>query len=369
MDNNLNFSLNNQIKVNNEEFLVIGGITFHNRDDDYDWQEFKLRSLKNKKIKWLSVDLTYDEYAIYTESIGKLNLKGYKKADYGQARVVSFFGDVDVDRNEIVDFEEYEDFSEEKIISIEKWNEETEYSKGYYVDKEDIQLISALSRNNRKVSQSAIPYQTSNKTKNIFSSIAITSIALIIIGIFIGLFGSNKNKMSDFIKKDSNFTYLTSITSDLNSKEKANVYSTNLTVEDAAKKIIDGIDGKLEDVQENTDDNTVAILTKYEYCLVYTDTNNETLVQINSRLYTYSSTHSPYRSNLTTSNYYRRYYYSRGFFNDKSKYSKYTNGFNDSDYNYIDPNYNDKYKTYSSSIRQSSVGSRTSSGGGTSSGK
>ena len=200
MDNNLNFSLNNQIKVNNEEFLVIGGITFHNRDDDYDWQEFKLRSLKNKKIKWLSVDLTYDEYAIYTESISKLNLKGYKKADYGQARVVSFFGDVDVDRNEIVDFEEYEDFSEEKIISIEKWNEETEYSKGYYVDKEDIQLISALSRN---VSQSTIPYQTSNKTKNIFSSIAITSIALIIIGIFIGLFGSNKNKMSDFIKKSS----------------------------------------------------------------------------------------------------------------------------------------------------------------------
>jgi len=366
MDNNLNFSLNNEIKVNNEEFLVIGGITFNNKDDDYNWQEFKLRSLKNKKIKWLSVDLTYDEYAIYTESISKLNLKGYKKADYGQARVISFFGDVDVDRNEIVEFEEYEDFSEENIISIEKWNEETEYSKGYYIDKEDIQFISAISRD---LSQSSFPYQTSNKTKSIFSFIAISIVTLIIMGIFIGLLGSNKTKISDFIKKDSNFIYLTSITSDLNHKEKANVYSTTLTVEDAAKKIIDGINGKLEDVQENTDDNTVAILTKYEYCLVYTDTNNETLVQINSRLYTYSSTHSPYRSNFTTSNYYRRYYYSRGFFNDKNKYSKYTTGFNDTDYTYVDSNYNDKYKTYSSSVRQSSVGSRTSSGGGTSSGK
>ena len=180
----------------------------------------------------------------------------------------------------------------------------------------------------------------------------------------------NKNKMRNFLEKDLNFTYVTSITSDLNSKEKADVYGTSLSVEEAAKKLIDSVKGKVEDVQENTEDNTVAILTKYEYCLVYVDeTNNETLIQVSSRLYSYSSTNRLYRSSTVSSNYYRRYYYSRGYFDDQNKYKKYTSGFYNDTYDYVDSNINDKYKDYSYSVRQSSASTRTSSGGGTSSGK
>lgn len=381
MKENLDLKLNYKIKINEEEFSVIGGITFYNVADGYKWEEYKLKNLKNRSIKWLSVDITYDEYAIYTEVRRKLNTEGYKKADYGRAKVVSYFGDVDVDKNETVDFEEYEDPTEEKIIGIERWEGETEYSQGYYLDKEEIIILSreetALSKKENTLSQrkNSNYGNVSNRKK---TNLNILKKLILIYGVFIlvgaigfGILANQGNhKIRNFLKKDQNFAYETSITSDLNPKEKADVYSTSLTIEDAAKKIIDCVNGKVEDVQENTEDNTVAILTKKEYCLVYSDeTNNGTLIQISSRRYTYSSTNSPYRSSGTCSNYYRRYYYSRGYSEDYDKYKKYNSGFENETYDYVDSNLNDKYQDYSYSVRQSSASTRTSSGGGTSSGK
>ncbi|MCI7441928.1 MAG: DUF4178 domain-containing protein, partial [Clostridium sp.] len=104
-------------------------------------------------------------------------------------------------------------------------------------------------------------------------------------------------------------------------------------------------------------------------CLVYTDTENQTLAQISQRSYVYSSTNNPYRSTNTTARYFRRHYYTIGYSSDSSRYKKYTSGYDNYDDGYIDTNSNNKYKTYSNSVRQSSVNSRTSSGGGTSSGK
>ncbi len=353
MKENLNLKLNYKIKIAEEEFLVIGGITFYNVADCYKWEEYKIKNLKNRSIKWLSTDVTYDEYAIYTEVHRKLNTSKYKN----------------------VDFEEYEDSTEEKIIGIERWADETEYSQGYYIDKEEITIISkeetALSERKK--------FNNANgqiNKKSITLGKLIKKIIIISVMVFVGLLAIgaicnlDTSKIRAFLEKDQNFVYETSITSDLNSKEKADVYSTSLTIEEAAKKIIDSVNGKVEDVQENTEDNTVAILTKKEYCLVYSDeTNNGTLIQISSRRYTYSSTNRPYRSSSTCSTYYRRYYYSMGYFDDESKYKRYNNGFENETYDYVDSNLDDKYKDYSYSVRQSSASTRTSSGGGTSSGK
>lgn len=381
MKENLNLKLNYKIKIAKEEFLVIGGITFYNVADCYKWEEYKIKNLKNRSIKWLSIDVTYDEYAIYTEVHRKLNTSKYKKADYGRAKVVSYFGDVDVDKNEIVDFEEYEDSTEEKIIGIERWKDETEYSQGYYIDKEEIIILSkeetALPKKEntlgqRKNSSYKNGINKKDRSVSILKKYILIFAALMLVGTigFRILANQGNNKIRDFLKKDQNFVYETSITSDLNSKEKADVYSTSLSIEEAAKKIIDSVNGKVEDVQENTEDNTVAILTKKEYCLVYSDeTNSGTLIQISSRGYTYSSTNRPYRSSSTCSTYYRRYYYSMGYFDDESKYKRYNNGFENETYDYVDSNLDDKYKDYSYSVRQSSASTRTSSGGGTSSGK
>ena len=190
-----------------------------------------------------------------------------------------------------------------------------------------------------------------------------------VVGFLVPKIFINKDKIADYLSSSGLFTYTTSITSDLNNNEKADVYSTALSVEEAAKSVIDCVNGDVEDIQENAEDGTVGIMTKYEYCLVYTDTENQTLAQISQRSYVYSSTNNPYRSTNTTARYFRRHYYTIGYSSDSSRYKKYTSGYDNYDDGYIDTNSNNKYKTYSNSVRQSSVNSRTSSGGGTSSGK
>ena len=128
---------------------------------------------------------------------------------------------------------------------------------------------------------------------------------------------------------------------------------------------------EIEDVQQNEEDNSVAIITDNEYCIVYSDTDdvNNTLVQVSSRLYAYTSSESPYHSNTYVSNYYRDYYYSRGYSSDNERYNKYATSYENFSGDYIDKNISDNYRTYSTSVRQSSVYSRSSVGGGTGFGK
>ena len=146
---------------------------------------------------------------------------------------------------------------------------------------------------------------------------------------------------------------------------------THYDVDSAAKDIIDAINGKTEDVQQNTEDgdNSVAILTKKEYCLIYTSEDGETLVQISTRKYAYYNDDDPYRSRTGTRRYYRRYYYSRGYSSDYGSWGSTNSPYDSYSGGTINSNPNDTYNSYAGSVRQSSTTSRSSSGGGTSYGK
>lgn len=375
--NNLYFETGDKIKVDNQKYIVKGLITFYNDADDYRWTEYKIKSINSSTIRWLSIDTTYDEYAIYDQckynkTFDESNIisQGYKEADYGQARVTAFRGSVDVEVGDRVRFREFEDISEEKIIAIEIWEDEAEYSKGYYLDEDEIEKLESDNEySDYNVTNKGYYSNDSGKIKNVF--IGIVGIIMVIF-IVIGAKSIGKPKqvaMSQFIGSDSNFTYTTSITSDIDNSQKADVYSTKLSVEAAAKAIIDGIGGNTEDVQENIEDSTVAIMTADEYCLVYISETGETLVQISNRKYTYSSNNEPYRSRSSTGRYYRSYYYTRGYASDSDRYSGSKNGYENYSDGNVSTNSSNKYQSYSDSVRQSSAGARTSSGGGTSSGK
>lgn len=383
-ENNLYFGTGDKVRIEQEQYDVQGLISFYNDADDYRWTEYKLKAISSGVIRWLSIDTTYNEYAIYDQyryskefKDDEIIAKGYKQADYGTATVSAFRGDVDVDTGDIVRFKEFEDSTEEKIMAIEVWEDETEYSKGYYLDEDEIEKVSdnAGSYDNSDYSQSKVinegHYEGGSGNGKTVAIILVALIVLIPILVIVikGIGGSKTVSMSQFISSDSNFIYTTSITSDTDSNEKADIYSTTLDVESAAKAIIDGINGETEDVQENSEDNSVGILTAEEYCLVYISETGETLVQISTRLYTYSSNNTPYRSHYNTGIYYRSYYYTRGYTSDTNRYSGYQSGYQNYNDGTVNTNSNNKYQSYSSSVRQSSAGSRTSSGGGTSSGK
>ena len=382
MEEALKFRKGDHIKIEGELYQVLGGIELVNRSDGARWTEYYVQNLQNGKERWLSVDEIYDEYAIYTSCDGKgfseeeLDTKGWKNADSGVEEVLGWFGNVDAEQGEKASYTEYEDSTGEYLMSVEHWDGETEYAKGYYLDKDEIEVASDLQQAGNR--QFRVDYnncqprqpQTMQKKKGRNKKIlAVVVIAVMAWGIWAMTKSASKKEIRNYLEDSPFYSYETSITSDLNEDEKADVYSTHRSIEMAAKDIIMAIDGKTEDVQENTEDESVAILTEHEYCLVYESEEGKTMVQASSRAYVYQSTNDPYHARTTTSRHYHSFYYFRGYSRDASRYNNRASGYQNYDGTAPEYNYSDTYRTYSNTVRQGSAGTRTSSGGGIGFGK
>lgn len=379
MGKELVLSKGQKLMIEGRSYRVTGGMEFHNRSDGSRWTEYQLKDMENGCIRWLSADNMYEEYAIYTQcayssEFDEMELfrNGYRQADKGRASVISAFGDVDTDPEEGVSYTEYEDGSGERILAVEQWEDETEYSRGYYLDLEDISL---LERDNPAYGQregtSAAASGFGGKAGGIQGkTLAVAAVLLIAAAALVmNVLASNKKTISRFLKEDTRFVYETSITCELKPKEKADVYKTDLSVDGAARAVIEGVEGNTEEVQQNEEDGSVAVLTKDEYCLIYTDMEQETLVQVSSRSYAYHTTAAPYRSTPGTHSYYRSFYYSVGLGRDRRRFKRAVSGYEDYTDGTLSADPSDPYRNYSDSVRQSSVRTRRSSGGGISSGK
>lgn len=240
INGNLSLDVGSNIRINRVRFVVDGYIVFMDCNDTR-WTEYKLKSSEESKVRWLSVDVLNNEYAIYSEEFSQENIEanGYKEVDSRSAKVVDYSGNVDVDLNDQVFYKEYEDNTEELLISIENWNNEYEFSKGYYIDKDDIEKLDLEFDNidNKYILDKVNRFNTPKKQKINLGII----IMIILIPIFL-IFGLSNNKqdnsLSKFISSDSNFQYETSITSDLDDQKKADVYSTNKTIEEEGFSVI-----------------------------------------------------------------------------------------------------------------------------------
>ena len=382
MEEALKFRKGDRIKIEGELYQILGGIELVNRSDGARWTEYYVQNLQNGKLRWLSVDEIYDEYAIYTSCDSKgfseeeLDAQGWKNADSGVEEVLGWFGNVDAEQGEKASYTEYEDSTGEYLMSVEHWDGETEYAKGYYLDKDEIEIASDLQQVENR--QFRVDYnncqprhpQTMQKRKGRNNKIiALVVIAIMACGIWAMTKSASKKEIRNYLEDSSFYFYETSITSDLNEEEKADVYSTSRSIEMAAKDIINAIDGETEDVQENTEDKSVAILTEHEYCLVYESEEGKTMVQASSRAYAYQSTSNPYHATSTTARHYRSFYYFRGFSRDASRYDNRASGYQNYSGTAPDYNYSDTYRNYSNTVRQGSTGTRTSSGGGSGFGK
>lgn len=365
----MTFSIGDVLSIEDREYRITGKITYRNSEDNCYWDEYRMFSVADNKEAWLSIDETYKEYSI-SFMCRKPDMTGYHEVDRGREVVMSRMGNVDVDSGEAAWFREYEDDSEEKIISEEAWSDGTEYSFGHYVDVTDILF-------ERSEPHKVVEYGSSQTSTG--SKIGAVIFVIAFFGVFI--LGAAGNSLIDlfrngsvqkYLEGSSSYLYQTSITGQ--EQQKADVYkaSSFSTVDSAAKDILKGINGKTASVQQNTEDsdNSVAILTNDEYCLVYMSDDNETvLVQVSGRKYTYTTDNDLYHGTSHSRRYYRRFYHTVGYSSDSSRYSGSSSAyssFNDTNISY---NSSNTYNSYSGSIRQSSVGTRRSSGGGISSGK
>ncbi len=388
----MNFALGDKLRIDGDNYEVIGIISYRNRMDNAMWMEYRVLAQNPRKEAWLSYDEEFKEYSISFVAGKNTPTDGYHEVDRGVEEVIGAWGNVDVEIGDTANFIEYEDVTEEKIISHEIWDDGLEVSVGYYLDENEVVRTSQ----GGSYQSGANTYQSNGFAANGYGGyssdgyssggtmsdnasgdsmkklgiiIAVIVPVMIVISFFTSAIGGGSTKISKYLEKSNYYRYETSITGTDN--KKADVYWTAYDVDTAAKDIIDAIDGKTEDVQQNTEDgdNSVAILTKKEYCLIYTSEDGDTLVQVSSREYAYYNDRDPYRSRAGTRRYYRRYYYSRGYSSDSGKYSSSSSPYSSYSDSVLGSNPTDAYNSYAGSVRQSSTTSRTSSGGGTSYGK
>lgn len=367
----INFDIGNILKIEGIKCTIIGKIIYKNTKDSNKWTDYRLQTKEGEQ--WLSVDDICKEYSISRPSYlqnGQIPNE-WKKVDEGNQVVVYADGDVDVDSGEYSEFVEYEDEEGKKTFSLEIWEDGTEISEGHYVEEEDIILLKEQSH------------------KGILEKIPWGLILAAIIFLGAPIFDLLGPKIDDVfgltptieehLKNGPNYEYVTSLTGE--NKEKANIYKetdtngagTDSEIKKVTTDLIDAINGKTESVTDNGlsgANSSTSILTKKEYCIVYhpEDKPSETYIQVSNREYAYGTKAKPYHSNYNTFLWYTGNYHKYAYPTDSKKFKS------ESPYRtYKGPIVQDMgngyFDTYSSSVRQSSTSSRSSSGGGLSSGK
>lgn len=337
------------VYIERVKYTVVNMIEY--KEDTWVWQEYEIKH-EAGAIRWLCVEKDENnktEYSIYDKYYGDINENEisfssqntqYELYEKGTATVKDYFGNADVDVGERCEYIDYISGDKSKVLSIEKWEEEIEKSEGRYIDSSKVRITNEIDTQKEKI-------EKINKKKGRIMSWIIYGIIFLplIISVFSSLTSGlfvNKS-IQKYIDKQKKYTYVTSVTNNTN-REKAKIYKSpygdiDTTVKDIISGVPEGITDTI-DTDPNTEEDGIGLKTKNEFAYIYLE-NGNVYVQVSNKNYANNNTGSTYH------NRYHTYYYAT-YNSNRSSYT---------------------YSTYRNSARQQSVNSRTSSGGGTSSGK
>lgn len=337
------------VYIERVKYTVVNMIEY--KEDTWVWQEYEIKH-EAGAIRWLCVEKDENnktEYSIYDKYYGDINENEisfssqntqYELYEKGTATVKDYFGNVDVDVGERCEYIDYISEDKSKVLSIEKWEEEIEKSEGRYIDSSKVRITNEIDTQKEEM-------EKINKKKGRIMSWIIYGIIFLplIISVFSSLTSGlfvNKS-IQKYIDKQKKYTYVTSVTNNTN-REKAKIYKSpygdiDTTVKDIISGVPEGITDTI-DTDPNTEEDGIGLKTKNEFAYIYLE-NGNVYVQVSNKNYANNNTGSTYH------NRYHTYYYAT-YNSNRSSYT---------------------YSTYRNSVRQQSVNARTSSGGGTSSGK
>ncbi len=360
------YGVGTELKIRDKTYTVCGYIVYKNPDDGCSWIDYRLKC--GGREFWLSVDVAYNEYSLSRPANTGGNIgPEWKKVDEGTQIVTECAGNVDVDPGERAEFVEYEDEAEEKTLSMEIWEDGTEVSQGYYLNREDVQVTKRADA----ISHKSKRPQKSDFMKRLLPILCV----LLIVACKVYFFGEENDGIKEYLKEStSKYQYVTSITGQ--HKQKAQVYEALRAsgTDGVTRDIIDGVNGETENISqnsENTADQSISIVTKNEYALVYIpeDAPDKVYIQVSDRKYNYSSNQAPYRASVRTGSWYRSHYYSSSYKADAQRFKNIPSSYQMYNGPIVHDLGNGYFDSYASSIRQTHINTRKSSGGGLSFGK
>lgn len=381
----MNYSIGQFLKISSDVYKVVGSITYS--ENEKSWNDYLLSGSHGNK--WLSIEK--DEIALFSEADSASNA-GLENVFQGTETVVNCAGMVDIEIGECAHYSDYEDKEGNRIVSMEEWEDGTEISIGYYITPADLteptqeEIIqfneSCLERFSASTNNSTSAF--SNFIKDNMSNIIKIGIGAITLVVVLSLLftGCSSDKEIHAYIKDSIQKY-EPVTAISGKKDKTYVYrwtQPQKQLDDVAKDIIEGTNGTVQvleknDVENNPNldpndkENSIAVISPKEFGLIYMPENqNDIYLQVSSRQYIYEEDSEPYHAHHSTIIWYRGAYFSNAYAADRANF-KGSSPYDNYKGEKVSYNPNNRLNTHSNSVRQSSVLSRRSSGGGLSFGK
>ncbi len=347
----MRFNEDDIITINDTYYVVKGILEFSSKKGG-SWPEYYMMRLPDDVEFWLSVD---DECLLWKVLRYTPNLSGYEVIESGVEIVKKAIGDVDCEVGDTAEYKDYCKRDERSYISVEKWDDETEYSSGSKVDPSKIQIVKKGKKN-----------------------LGLLKYLLVIIVAVLGFeycssSSSTPPTIESGLSENSKYTvktYLTGV-----DKEYAQVFSSTrgASIDVVTKDIIAHIEGNTTQVIENpVDSSSVIIVTPDEFCVVYRDSiTNKTLVHLCDKDWMTDNSSVPlYHANSSTEEFAKSLHVYNTYGADSLDSSN-SNNHHHRRYGHIftalffsNMRNSGRYNDFSKSVRQSSVNSRSSSGGG-----
>lgn len=263
------YALGHELEIQGYRYSVIGSISYEDKGSGDKWDEYRLIGIERGEERWLSIDQGNDEYEM-SLMVPRLDIPhGFRKVDSGVQLVVARHGEVDVDWHERARYEQYEDEAGIHTISIERWSDETEYSRGMYIQFSDIRDLGESEK-----SKSVM--QMKRRSDNPFGIMFVGLVGgLLMLAMGKGQTGTETTttNVSSYLSANP-LEYVQEAKHDDDAGDVV-VYRTQKDVAIAATDIITAIEGNVTSTQEDDDGRTVAILTPNEYVLVYEDAGED----------------------------------------------------------------------------------------------
>ena len=134
----MKFNYGDTLRIRSDLYTILGKIRYINTHGNI-WYEYKLVKHSNNKAFWLRWDKKRDAYH-FSKLCGKAPLADMKLVDSGYEMVTGTWGEVDVGTTDTAKCKEYENVEGTATFSVEAWAFETEYSKGFYINKEYVSV-------------------------------------------------------------------------------------------------------------------------------------------------------------------------------------------------------------------------------------
>ena len=368
----MRFNPGYRIKVGQREFSVTGRISYRGNDGSV-WDEYSLRDASGRTA-WLSVDDEEGEY-ILSEATGLQHPpEGFSLYWQGSERVTGVSGRVDVEPGDEAVCSDYEDHSG-RIYSVERWDDETEYSLGTILDPDKIIRISGGGVAGWMLN---LPFLRNSSVSPRDAGIALLCV---VVPIIFALHGSKGQDINSYLESQPDkYVRVTSLTSSADNHSRATVYSAatswagGRSPGDTADDIVSNCTDEFTRIRKNDmepEDGSVSMLTRRNYVFIYRDADaGNVLVQVEPRKYSYHSVPGPYHSPVMSERFYRAFYHRYAYPEDLSSFGRGGSPYESYKSAYaLGNSYDHSLESKSVSIRQQSLNRRRSSGGGFHGGK